>query len=420
VAIVLLSTLAATALAQDSPNDMMGGAASVDITPPTGFPMWGYGDRHDMPSVGVMDALHARALVLQAGDDKVALVGLDLGRSPTRSSMATIRAAVQERAGVSAVMIVGSHTHHGPVIETESWPTPNAPYARTLEQRIADVVVEAASTVTPALVALDQRDIQLNRNRHWKGDNPPLDQGLSTLHLTAPDGRAIATLVNYAAHATMHDSERLEFSGDYPGHMARLVEEATGGVCVFMQGAAGDLSALPAGGRSAEGMGAQLATEVLAALAEMQPAPVADARIASREDDFHFASRVDFASPLVMALYSEAFYPEIVEAAAAEFADGVRPHLTTVYLAGAGLELAFAGVSGELFCDLGLRLKARAPSPTMVFGYCNGHQLYFPTIEGAAMGGYGGDSTVAPIEVGGPEAMIDRALIRILEMRGDL
>ncbi|MBT5536553.1 hypothetical protein HOK31_26055 [Candidatus Poribacteria bacterium] len=56
----------------------------------------------------------------------------------------------------------------------------------------------------------------------------------------------------------------------------------------------------------------------------------------------------------------------------------------------------------------------------IVFGYCNGHQLYFPTIEAAAMGGYGGDPAVAPIEVGGPEVMVDRALIRIFEMGGEL
>src|SRR5262249_42702305 len=47
---------------------LQAGAARVDITPPTGFPMWGYGARHDQPSVGVLDPLRARALVLAAGD----------------------------------------------------------------------------------------------------------------------------------------------------------------------------------------------------------------------------------------------------------------------------------------------------------------------------------------------------------------
>ena len=55
------------------------GAAKADITPPTGFPMWGYAARHDKPSAGVLDPLFARALVLKAGGAKIALVGLDLG-----------------------------------------------------------------------------------------------------------------------------------------------------------------------------------------------------------------------------------------------------------------------------------------------------------------------------------------------------
>lgn len=419
MAIALAASFLAIAEAK-ADGRLFAGAAAVDITPPTGFPMWGYGARHDLPSVGVIDPLYAKALVLQAGDDKVAFVGLDLGRSPTGASMAAIRDAARERAGVETVMVVGSHTHHGPVIETESWPTPEAPYTRTLERQIVAVIVDAASSVAPARCAVDTRDVSLNRNRHWKAEKPPIDRALTTLHVASSDGSAIATLVNYAAHPTMEEAERLELSADYPGHMMRAVENETGGVCIFMQGAAGDLSALPVGGRSSEAMGTQLAAEVLAALADLTPTAVDDARIDSREDDFAFESRVDFSSPLVLAAYSAAFYPEIVEAAAEEFADGVRPHLTTVYVSGSGLDIAFAGVSGELFCDLALRLKERAPVPTVVFGYCNGHQLYFPTIEAAAMGGYGGDSTVAPIEVGGPEAMMDRALIRIYEMRGDL
>ena len=172
VVLTLGALLAPAAGASEHPTRLLAGAAAVDITPPTGFPMWGYGDRHDLPSVGVMDALHAKALVLQAGDDKVALVGLDLGRSPTRASMAAIRDAVLARAGVGTVMIVGSHTHHGPVIETESWPTADAPYARTLEERIVTAIVEAAARVAPAWVGLDERDVRLNTNRHWKGPDP--------------------------------------------------------------------------------------------------------------------------------------------------------------------------------------------------------------------------------------------------------
>src|SRR5204863_10127500 len=82
------------------------GAATVDITPPTGHPMWGYGARHDAPSMGVLDRLHARALVLATGGRRIALVSLDLGRAPTRQSTTAIRARVKETAGVKHIFLV--------------------------------------------------------------------------------------------------------------------------------------------------------------------------------------------------------------------------------------------------------------------------------------------------------------------------
>jgi hypothetical protein len=59
---------------------LQGGAGRRDITPREPVPMWGYGDRHDALSVGVLDPLYADALVIQAGGRKIAIVGLNLGR----------------------------------------------------------------------------------------------------------------------------------------------------------------------------------------------------------------------------------------------------------------------------------------------------------------------------------------------------
>src|SRR5260370_41443604 len=87
-------------------EDLKAGAAKVDITPPIGFPMWGYGARHDAGSVGVHDPLQARALVLAVGNEKIALVGLDLGRAPTRQSAQLIRAKVNATAGIEHLFLV--------------------------------------------------------------------------------------------------------------------------------------------------------------------------------------------------------------------------------------------------------------------------------------------------------------------------
>src|SRR5438105_1473242 len=64
LAVLLLATGLGTLAAQG----LHAGAAPVDITPPVGYAMWGYGARHDAPSLGVLDPLQARAVVLAAGN----------------------------------------------------------------------------------------------------------------------------------------------------------------------------------------------------------------------------------------------------------------------------------------------------------------------------------------------------------------
>src|SRR5579875_3352993 len=110
-------------------EELQAGAASMDITPPVGFAMWGYAARKDQPSLGVRDPLCARALVLAAGDKRLALVSLDLGRA----SMATIRQRLK-RDGIEHIFLVASHTHHGPVLELDNWPSDKKSYVRRLEQ----------------------------------------------------------------------------------------------------------------------------------------------------------------------------------------------------------------------------------------------------------------------------------------------
>ena len=103
-------------------TDFRVGASDKDITPPPGVPMWGYGARHEKPAEGTLDPLMAKAIVVAAGDDKVALVGIDIGRGPTEAMMKIIRQEIAAKAGIRHVLITGSHTHHGPVIELTDEP----------------------------------------------------------------------------------------------------------------------------------------------------------------------------------------------------------------------------------------------------------------------------------------------------------
>jgi hypothetical protein len=394
------------------------GAARADITPPTGYALWGYAARHDAPSVGVLDPLRARALVLAAGSERIALVSLDLGRAPTRQMTAAIRARVKKEAGVEHLFLVASHTHHGPVIEVDTWPTPKNSYARQLEGKIAGLIIEAAGKLRPARLGVASEQTTLNRNRHSKLPDKPVDRELLVLRVEDLRGKPIAHAVNFAAHPTMHPAAVMKFSADYPGALCDLVEKETGAPCLFLQGAAGDLSANPGAEPGPVRFGRAVGRRALA-LARAVKCTAADRpTLQVREDDFKFGKRFDLRERSVRSLFEVAFFKELVDFYEREYREGIRPHLTTALLDG---RVGFVGVSGEFFCGHALRLKKRARLPHLLFlGYCNDYHQYFPTIEAAAEGGYGADALVSPVEVGAGERMMDRALIHLYRMRGKL
>jgi neutral ceramidase len=403
------------------------GAAQVDVTPTEPVPMWGYGDRHAKLSEGTLDPLMATALVIQAGKNKMAIVGLDLGRSPVESSMQRIRDTIKEQAGISVAFIAGSHTHHGPVVELSDAPGRGRGrfdaairYAGLLEQRIVEAILQADQQLAEAHVACGSVVLEnFNRNRHSKLEPIPCDRTLQVMRLIRADnGNSIATLVNFTAHPTSIPSETRSFSSDYVGAMRKHIEQELGGMAVFMQGAAGDISTNrgPHGDHVAYGQALGRAAVKLAR--ELTPASVASPSLRSHEERFQFTSRTDFNNPIVQGIYSVAFFPELIANFVDEYSEGIRPRLTVAVL---NREVAFVGVSGEFFSQHAIRLRDRARvSSLFFFGYCNGYHQYFPTIEGASEGGYGADEQVAPAQVGAGETMMDTALIRLFQLRGKL
>jgi neutral ceramidase len=395
--------------------DLEAGAAAAGITPPVGYPMWGYASRKDKPCEGVLDPLHARALVLKAGDAKVAIVSLDLGRAPTRGSMARIRDALKPDA-YAELFLVASHTHHGPVIETETWPTGGKPYVRELEEKIVGVIRAADKARVPARVAVAAGETALNRNRQSKRPDRPVDRDLLVLRVEDRSGKPIAHAVNFAAHPTMHPAGLMKFSADFPGAMAKHVEAATGAPCLFLQGAAGDLSPNPPDGVTGpNAFGRRLGDEVLTLAKAAKPIS-GKPELAAKREELRFPCLIDVSNPFVRLALERAFFPELVAFFAEEYKPGVRPTLTTAVLNG---ELGFVGVSGEFFCEHALSLRRRARLPHLfVLGYCNDYHQYFPTIQASSEGGYGTGLPVAVAELGAGERVMDRALIHLYQLRG--
>lgn len=399
------------------------GAAYRDITPREPVPMWGYGARHDLLSTGTLDPLRASALVIQAGSEKLAIVGLDLGRSPAEQSLQPIRERIMA-VGIAHSFIAGSHTHHGPVVELTNEKSKgqgkfeaSLRYNAQLEDGIVEAVIEADRRLVPAKIAVGSVSLEgYNRNRHAKLLPKPVDTTLAVLRLDSIEGTPISLLVNFAGHPTSVPGEKLLFSADYVGAMRDQIEQDHAGTAIFMQGASGDLSINRGSHPDHIAYGQALGREAVKLAASLEPQLVPKPSLKVREERFRFESRVNLNNPVTRVAYSIAFFPELINNFADEYVDGIRPRLTVALL---NDDIALVGGSGEFFCQHAIRLRERAQTKQLFFfGYCNGYHQYFPTIEAVAQGGYGADSQVAPAAVGAGEQLMNTALIWLFQMQG--
>ena len=422
----LIITSCLSVHAQTPAEVFKAGAGKRDVTPKEPVPMWGYGARHAALSTGALDPLYASAVVIQAGDKKLAIVGLDLGRSPAEKTIQNIRTRIKEKAGIEYSFIAGSHTHHGPVLELTDEEGKGKGkfdaalrYYKELEDGIVAAILEADSKLVSARLATGVVKLKgFNRNRHTKLEPKPVDPDLGIIRLDTMDGKPLAVIVNFTAHPTMVAGEVLKFSADYAGALKQTVEKEFGGQAVFMQGAAGDMSANKGENKDYLEFGQALGREVVKLATSLKPEEVTKPSLVVKEDRSTFSSRTDWSNPAIKAAFSMAFFPELIPNYTDEYSDGIRPRLTVALLNG---EIALVGASGEFFCNHAIRLKERARVKQLYFfGYCNGYHQYFPTIEAVAEGGYGADATVSPVEVGAGEKMMNNALTWIYQMQGKI
>ncbi|MDY0170283.1 MAG: neutral/alkaline non-lysosomal ceramidase N-terminal domain-containing protein [Thermoguttaceae bacterium] len=410
--------------AEEAPAGWQAGVARRDITPSEAVPMWGYGARRAAPSQGVLDPLLATALVLESHGRKLAIVGLDLGRSPSEASLNAIRTQIREEAGIEASFIAGSHTHHGPVVELADRPgrgrgrfDATLRYQEHLQNQIVAAVLEADRNRRPARMAVGTEQVEgLNRNRHGRVHPVPVDRDLSVMRFDDSEGKPIAVLVNFAAHPTLLKSSDLRFSAEYIGALRQIVEREHGGLMLFMQGASGDLSPAMEGRSGHVEYGEALGREVVRIAGAISVREGAPASMAFREEQVSFRPRIDMHNPLVRTALGMAFFPELIANYLDEYAEEVRPRLSVAML---DADVVIVGMSAEVFCAHAIRLKERATVPHLFFaGMCNGYHQYLPTIEAVAEGGYGTDPPMAPAEVGAGERLADAALMWIHAMQG--
>lgn len=226
------------------------GAARVDITPPVN-PAYPPSGKYDH------EHLYVRAIVLDNGITRAALIGADYSAMPEDVyNSASKQIAAELNCPVENIIMSATHSHSavpaGP-------PPPGPPPAQDpapLANAIVSAVREAKSKLEPAQVGFGTGFSYLNVNRDAIGEktrtwtqaanlDAASDKTIAVVKFARPNGEPIAAYINYAMHPI--NGYLVGFtSADFPGAATRYIEKAFDEkmIAVWTQGASGDQNPL--------------------------------------------------------------------------------------------------------------------------------------------------------------------------------
>jgi hypothetical protein len=288
------------------------GLSVVDITPPVGTELGGFGFR-TKASNGIHTPLYAKTLCLQTEEGTVAITACDI----ILLTAAQKRRALElmgERGPVGSAswMLTCTHTHSGP----ETWDYLHAKrideqYIEVMLQRVAQSVNDAFDDLEPCKLSIGATTIEgIAANRHvladdgkaryecWLGEaQGRIDEVMRMVCVTTAAGRPKAIVSNYVCHPItvaekIHGSDRL-ISGDFPAVAARLVKERTGYELLYTNGCAGDINprdGVCVGPEVTEAIGQRMASFIEDSLSQCEAMPTATLAWSSRNLALRFES----------------------------------------------------------------------------------------------------------------------------------
>lgn len=241
---------------QSETSMLFAGIGRCDITPAPGTPQGGWGAQtHERGTIADMP-MYATALALKQDENCILILDVDaIGFDAEWTGK--ILGAIVRLTGVprEGIRFSCSHTHSGPntfrLKNISSGLDMVMGYLGELPDRIAGAAWQAMQQMVPVRAGAGMGECHINRNRRIRtpegetvvgvNEEVPADSSMGVIRFDRLDGSVLATVVHYACHPTTIAWQNERFTPDYPGPMRKIVEEQIGGLCLFLQGAAGDL-----------------------------------------------------------------------------------------------------------------------------------------------------------------------------------
>jgi neutral ceramidase len=471
-AVPIVAGLVLTALAparpaaqQPTARRLSAGAATSNVTPPLGELI--VGNWVPVPATYIHDELHARCLVLDDGETRVAIVVVDNVGIPRRVLDEAKRLANERsKIPVDRILISSTHTHSATTARGSERYDPAEPldtYQTFVARRIADGIQRAITNLEPAKVGWSSGMLpqQLN-NRRWfmkpgpHLNNPfggtdkvmmnppvaspdllkpagPTDPEISFLSVYSETGRPIALLANYSLHY-VGGVPNGHVSADYFGAFARRMShllEPDGQVPAFVpmlsNGTSGDVNninfreaqkRLPDYARM-ELVANQVAAEVFRGLQGLEYRD--QVRLSMVQQDLSLETRRP--SPALVTWAREVLarpegtplkHPRERIYAERTMRMAEMPARIDVPLQALRIgDLAILAIPFETFAEMGLELKSKSPVRAFTISIANGAYGYLPTVAQHELGGYESWLGTNQVEIPAATKIVD-ALLEML------
>ncbi len=367
-------------------NQLMAGAARVNITPTVPIKMSGYGGRTE-PFKGVHDSLFVTATVFHDGANKSVIITADLIGFSHQFCEETIQ-KIASSTGIDKefILLSANHNHGGP--QNKAYGDNASPdiekYVSNLQQNIIQAVEMANNQLQPAMIGMGVGTCKMNINRRarfadgsvWLGRNPdgPCDHDVAVIRIDDLNRNPIAIHVNWPCHGTVGGQENYQITGDWPGAAARFVEKNLGEhvIVPITAGASADINPIYGPNDKfgdIEAIGMLLGEEILQVASAIETHPKGGIE----------ASKMTVMANGKKPLESREPNQKL------ESTESVEINLSALRIG----NIVFAGVSGELMTEIGMRIKEESPfKNTVIITHCDGNSGYLCTNKAYPEGGY--------------------------------
>lgn len=253
------------------------GFGRTDITPEIGTDLSSTGTgASSRVCEGVSDNLYAHAVVLKDSDGTVMIIVTTDMSWGDQAMMGVLRPLVQEKYGVDQehFLMGGVHNHNAPAYGGAS--TLNREWTENFHNAVMEAIEIAMNDLAPASVEIGTTQTEgLTYVRRYICEDGSLTGEFDTYEVNSPikepeseadtqmqlvrikrEGKKDLIMVNWQCHPNKHGASQPFASADFIGPLRKKVEEELDALCIFYQGATGNLNSYSRiGGDKVHGQG---------------------------------------------------------------------------------------------------------------------------------------------------------------------